>query len=49
MGINLFCAISLGARIVLMEKYDPQKMLHYIEQERVTVHSGVIQQCSLKN
>ena len=41
MGINLFCAISLGARIVLMEKYDPQKMLQYIEQERVTIHSGV--------
>jgi fatty-acyl-CoA synthase/long-chain acyl-CoA synthetase len=41
MGINLFCAVSLGARIVLLEKFQPRQVLHLIQQEKVTIHSGV--------
>lgn len=38
---NLATAIASGARIVLMEKFHPQKTLQLIEQEKVTVHQGV--------
>lgn len=41
MGINLFCAAFVGARIVLIEKFDPRLMLETIEKEKVTIHSGV--------
>lgn len=41
MALNLFCAVSVGARIVLLEKFHPREMLQIIEQEKITIHSGV--------
>ncbi|WP_338448735.1 class I adenylate-forming enzyme family protein [Niallia oryzisoli] len=41
MAVNLFCAVAAGARIVLIEKYHPQLMLEMVQQEKVTIHSGV--------
>ncbi|WP_102348619.1 class I adenylate-forming enzyme family protein [Bacillus sp. Marseille-P3661] len=41
MACNLFCSVSSGARMVLMEKYEPRKMLQVIEQEKVTIQQGV--------
>ncbi len=38
---NLATAIASGARIVLMEKFHPKKVLQLIEEEKVTVHQGV--------
>ncbi|SFK04460.1 long-chain acyl-CoA synthetase [Halobacillus dabanensis] len=38
---NLIAAVAAGARMVLVEKYNPKLMLELIEQERVTVHQGV--------
>ncbi|GAB3053235.1 class I adenylate-forming enzyme family protein [Virgibacillus ainsalahensis] len=38
---NLATAIASGARIVLMEKFHPEKVLQLIEQEKVTIHQGV--------
>ena len=38
---NLMASIVSGARIVLMERFHPEKVLKLIEQERVTVHLGV--------
>lgn len=38
---NLAMAVSCGARIVLLEKFHPQKVLQLIEDEKVTVHQGV--------
>ncbi|KZN95087.1 class I adenylate-forming enzyme family protein [Aeribacillus pallidus] len=41
MAVNLFCAISCGARIILQEKYHPKETLKLIEQEKVTIKQGV--------
>ncbi|HZH58814.1 MAG TPA: class I adenylate-forming enzyme family protein [Metabacillus sp.] len=41
MAINLYCAVSSGARMVLQEKFHPQQMLQLIEQEKVTIKQGV--------
>jgi fatty-acyl-CoA synthase len=41
MAVNLFCAIFAGTRIVLLEKFNPQEILHLIEQEKVTILNGV--------
>ena len=41
MAINLYCAISSGARMVLQEKFHPQQMLELIQQEKVTIKQGV--------
>ncbi|WP_100398699.1 class I adenylate-forming enzyme family protein [Bacillus sp. FJAT-44742] len=38
---NMIPAIIAGARMVLLEKFNPQQTLEIIEQERVTVHQGV--------
>ncbi|WP_101845183.1 class I adenylate-forming enzyme family protein [Halobacillus sp. Marseille-P3879] len=38
---NLIAAVAAGARMVLVEKYNPTLMLELIEQERATVHQGV--------
>src|SRR5699024_2646197 len=38
---NLAMAVASGARIVLLEKFHPQKVLQLIEDEKVTVHQGV--------
>ena len=41
MVCNLFTAMSVGARMVIKEKFHPREMLELIEQERVTIHQGV--------
>ena len=41
MAINLFCAITSGARMVLQEKFHPEQMLQLIEQEKITINQGV--------
>ncbi|WP_227937405.1 long-chain-fatty-acid--CoA ligase [Alkalihalobacillus deserti] len=42
MGINfIFRAVASEGKIVLMEKYKPEKALSLIEKEKVTVHPGV--------
>lgn len=38
---NLATAIASGARIVLMERFHPEKILQLIEKEKVTIHQGV--------
>lgn len=37
----LLCPISVGARIVLLEKFQPEKVFQLIEKEKITVHHGV--------
>lgn len=41
MAVNLFCAVFMGTRIVLLEKFNPQEVLRLIEQEKVTILHGV--------
>ncbi|MED1420350.1 class I adenylate-forming enzyme family protein [Bacillus smithii] len=41
MAINLLCAISVGSRIVLQERFHPQETLKLIEKEKVTIQQGV--------
>ena len=41
MAINLFCAITSGARMVLQEKYHPEQLLQLIEKEKITIKQGV--------
>ncbi len=41
MAVNLFCAVFVGARMVLLEKFHPQEILKLIEEERVTILHGV--------
>ena len=41
MAVNLFCAVFAGTRIVLLEKFTPQEILHLIEQEKITILNGV--------
>lgn len=38
---NLATVIAAGARMVLVEKFHPEKILQLIEKEKVTVHQGV--------
>ncbi|WP_138419604.1 class I adenylate-forming enzyme family protein [Aquibacillus sediminis] len=38
---NLMAALASGGRMILMERFHPQKILELIEQEKVTVHQGV--------
>ncbi|WP_181348088.1 class I adenylate-forming enzyme family protein [Thalassobacillus sp. CUG 92003] len=38
---NLIAAVGAGARMVLVERFNPNRMLELIEQEKVTVHQGV--------
>lgn len=41
MVCNLFVGISVGARMIIKEKYHPREMLELIERERVTIQQGV--------
>lgn len=41
MVCNLFTGMSVGARMIIKEKYHPREMLELIEQERVTIQQGV--------
>ncbi len=41
LAINLVCAISAGARILLQEKFRAEQTLKLIEQESITVQQGV--------
>lgn len=41
MAVNLFCAVSFGSRIVLLERFQPQEVLSLIEQEQVSILNGV--------
>ncbi|MFS0644101.1 class I adenylate-forming enzyme family protein [Siminovitchia sp. 179-K 8D1 HS] len=41
MACNLFSVVSVGARMVLKDKFHPREMLELIEQEKVTIHQGV--------
>ncbi|MCG7336272.1 acyl--CoA ligase [Sporosarcina sp. ACRSM] len=41
MACNLFTGLTVGARMVIKEKYHPREMLVLIEQERVTIQQGV--------
>lgn len=41
MGINLFAAISMQSKIVLMDVYKAKEALELIQQEKITVHHAV--------
>jgi acyl-CoA synthetase (AMP-forming)/AMP-acid ligase II len=41
LACNLLCGISVGARLVLQEKFQPRETLQLIEKEKVTIHQGV--------
>ncbi|PEO65249.1 long-chain acyl-CoA synthetase [Bacillus toyonensis] len=41
MAINMLCAVAMGGRIILQEKFHPRETLQLIEQEKVTIQKGV--------
>ncbi|MEH7226047.1 class I adenylate-forming enzyme family protein [Bacillus sp. JJ1566] len=41
MAVNLFCAVFVGARIILLERFLPNEVLTLIEKENVTILHGV--------
>lgn len=41
MAINMLCAIAVGARIILQEKFHPRETLGLIAKEKVTIQQGV--------
>ncbi len=41
MAVNLFCAVFIGARIVLLERFNSIEVLTLIENENVTILHGV--------
>ncbi|MEK4743125.1 MULTISPECIES: class I adenylate-forming enzyme family protein [unclassified Bacillus (in: firmicutes)] len=41
MAINMLCAVAMGGRMILQEKFRPRETLQLIEQEKVTIQKGV--------